>query len=262
MEARVQERLHELSLARGRLFARLFTAAGPSATCWLESNVLFHTMLFFTTLMVVVAVFAQIRGITLFTFHPLFMGIGSLCFFGQGLVAYQNSSLLELFGPIMQTHNKRIKVRVIHQSLQLMGSGFIGMGLLFILANKAYEKKSILPHTLHSLFGTLVIFLIAVQGVSGLQKMNQLESKSATKIRRWHGDSGLLLWDLLCATLLLGMLEFLNLTLTNVFVELCVVGCWFLVHAQLRRKGDSSGEDREDRAETVEPVEMPPDASL
>ena len=248
MEGKVQEKLLELSNARSKVVTRVLAGAGPYAA-WLESNALLHTTLFFTTLMIVVAIFSQLRALSLFAFHPIFMTIGTLCFFAQGIVAYKNNSLLDIFGPIMQ-HNRRIKVRVIHQSLQMMGSACIGMGLLFIFANKGMQKKSILPQTLHSLFGTVAIILIVVQGVSGMQKMSQIESKSGVKIRRWHGDSGLLLWDFLCVTMMLGMLEFLNFTLTNLLVEICVVGAWLLVHAQMRRKGDQA--DGESNTELVE----------
>lgn len=38
--------------------------------------------------------------------------------------------------------------------------------------------------------------------------MEQLD-RTNTKVRRWHGESGLLLWDLLCFTIILGLLDFL-----------------------------------------------------
>ena len=251
MEGRLQERLADVTATRARVLGRLLQVLGPASSTVLESTALFHTLVFFTTLMIVIAIFAQTRRISLFSFHPVLMTLGVLSFFAQGIVAYKNKSLLEIFGPIMQ-HNKRIKVRVIHQSLQLLGTGFVGMGLLFIFANKAMEKKTIFPHTLHSLFGTLAILLIAIQGASGMQKMAQIESKpTAVKIRRWHGDSGLLLWDLLCITMLLGMLEFLHFNLTNLLIELCVVGCWLMVHAQMRRKGDEAEGDVQASVELV-----------
>ena len=239
MENKFQERLLEWSTIRGRLLNRVL---GQSAG-WLEgSSTLFHTGLVFTTVMVVVSIFMQLRSLQLFAFHPIFMTIGTFCCFAQGIVAYRNKALLEVFGPIMQ-HSKRVKVRVIHQSLQLMGVGFLGMGLLSIFANKAMQKKSILPQTLHSVCGTVAVVLVVIQGVSGSQKMVQIESKiSGVRIRKWHGESGLLLWDLLCVTILLGLVEFLNLTFTNICVEICVAATWVMVHAQMRRKDDSERE--------------------
>ena len=238
-EAGLQEQLHNISQQRSKYLTR-FLALFNSA--WLESNVLFHALLFFTSLMVIVAIFAQLRSLKLFAFHPVFMTIGALVFLAEGITTYRNPTLLEVFSPIMQ-HGKKVKVRVIHQSLQIIGSFFIGMGLLFMFANKGFEKKTILPHTLHSLVGTVAILFLIVQAVAGSQKMAQLESKVVVKIRRWHGDSGLLLWDLLCLTMLLGLFEFFNFTLTNLFVELCVFATWIVVHVQMRKKGDHLGEE-------------------
>lgn len=246
VEKTVQEKLHDVSSLRTKLLSRLD---------WLprlESNVIFHSSLLITTLMIIIAIFAQLRSLKLFAFHPICMTIGTVIFFAEGIVTYKNKMLLEIFSPIMQ-HNKRIKIRVIHQTLQMTGAAFIGMGLLFMLANKGIARKSILPHTFHSFFGTLALILIVIQGISGSQKMAQFESLNK-KTLRWHGDSGLLLWDLLCMTMLLGAFEFLNFTLTNVITELCLVATWLVVHAQMRRKGDYS-EEREGEEVLVEVAE-------
>ncbi len=64
--------------------------------------------------------------------------------------------------------------------------------------------------------------------------MSQFE-RSNTKIRRWHGDLGLLVWDLLCVTVLLGFVEFFNITFTHVLVEGVILGLWLAVHVQVRR---------------------------
>lgn len=233
MENKFQGLLHEWSTMRGRLLHRVWGLIGLREGSS-PLGALFHTGLVFTTVMVVVSIFMQLRSLQLFAFHPIFMTIGTLGFIAQGVVAYRNKALLEAFGPIMQ-HSKRVKVRVIHQSLQLIGAGFLGMGLLSIFCNKVIQKKSILPQTPHSICGTIAVVLVVVQGVSGSQKMSQIESKiSGVRVRKWHGESGLLLWDLLCLTILLGLVEFFNLTFTNIFVEICVAATWVMVHAQMR----------------------------
>lgn len=237
-EGKLAERLRAITEARSRFLTRTIP------TGFFENTALFHALLFTTTTFIIVAMFVQLRALQLFAFHPICMSIGTIIFFAEGIVAYRNRSLTETFSPIMQ-HNKKIKTRVIHQTMQMIGAAFLVMGLLFMLANKIMEKKTIVPHTLHSIVGSAVLLLIVVQGVSGMQKMNQLESKVVVKIRRWHGDSGLLLWDLLCVTILLGMIEFFNVSFTNLLVELCVVGVWVSVHAQMRRKGDFSNEERD-----------------
>lgn len=254
MEGKFAEKLRSISEVRSRLLTRTIPAG------YFENTALFHALLFTTTLLLIVAMFVQLRALKLFAFHPICMSIGTLIFFGEGLVAYRNRSMVETFSPIMQ-HNKKIKVRVIHQTMQMIGAAFLGMGLLFMFANKALEKKTIVPHTLHSIVGSVVLVLIVLQAVSGAQKMNQLESKVVVKIRRWHGDSGLLLWDLLCITILLGMLEFFYMSFTNLLVELCVVGVWMSVHAQMRRKGDFSSEERGEGSDLIlrsEPSEQEP----
>ena len=65
--------------------------------------------------------------------------------------------------------------------------------------------------------------------------MAQME-RSHVKIRRWHGDVGLLVWDLLCVTVLLGFFEFFNMTFVHVLVEGVIVLFWVAVHVQMKRK--------------------------
>jgi hypothetical protein len=79
------------------------------------------------------------------------------------------------------------------------------------------------------------VLLIIVQIVTGSQKMAQME-RSNTKIRRWHGDLGLLVWDLLCLTMLAGMAEIFAISYTHLLVELILLVLWLATHVQMRRK--------------------------
>merc|ERR1712146_101901 len=96
------------------------------------------------------------------------------------------------------------------------------------------HKKSLLPRTVHALVGWIALCLLILQGFVGSQKMLHVDNKSVfNKTFRWHGDSGLLVWDLLCLSI----------------VEIAVIGCWWLVHVQLKRKGtdgDSQSGDGEE----------------
>jgi hypothetical protein len=162
------------------------------------------------------------------------MIIGTFIFIAEGVVAYHNRSLVDALAPIM-ARSRQTKVRTLHQNIQTIGASFLGLGLLFIVAWKAEEKKTIFPHTVHSILGSVVFLLVLVQVVSGSQKVAHFE-RSNTKIRRWHADLGLLVWDLLCVTVLAGFFEFFSINVFHGIVALVVCSLWLAVHIQLRRK--------------------------
>lgn len=98
------------------------------------------------------------------------------------------------------------------------------------------------PQTPHAIFGWIALTGVVCQAVIGSQKLQTIDLKVSTKPYKWHGDSGLLLWDTLCVTILLGMLEFYHFNISNVFVELCVLMVWWIVHLQMmvRKRAQSS----------------------
>ncbi len=112
------------------------------------------------------------------------------------------------------------------------GALFVALGMLFIVAHKLEYDKSLLSTSIHSILGSVVLLLIAAQVVSGKDKVAQLEG-SNRRVRRWHGDAGLLLWDLICLTIILGLLSFLNVSFSACVVVLSVLGVWLAVHAQM-----------------------------
>lgn len=112
------------------------------------------------------------------------------------------------------------------------GSIFIALGILFIVANKLEHHKSIVPMSAHSILGSFVLMILAAQAVSGQEKIAQLENGNK-RVRRWHGDAGLLLWDLLCLTMIFGLISFLSVSFATGMVLLGVVGVWLAVHAQM-----------------------------
>lgn len=189
------------------------------------------------TLFVIISVFAQIRKLTLFSLHPVCMSIGTLMFLAEGIVTYRNKKLGELLSPIM-SHSSRIKYRSLHTAMQTIGSSFLVLGLLFIFSHKAKSKKSIVPQTIHSYLGSLCVVIILIQVFSGYEKVEMLE-KNNTKSRRWHGDLGLLLWDVLILSCLSGMVSFLPFfNLFNMISELLVIVVWMMVHSQVKRRVD------------------------
>jgi hypothetical protein len=224
---------------------------------FLETNIFFHPYLLFTYLMIMVAVFSQERALDLFSFHPVLMSAGVLVFMAEAIIVHKNHLLAEVLGPIMQ-HTRKQKVRAIHQNLNLIGSSFLGLGFLFMLANKFMHKKSLFPQTLHALIGWLTLCLTVLQGFIGAQKMQYAENKNMfNKTFRWHGDSGLLVWDLLCLSIVLGMLEYFGISFFHLLVEVLVIGCWWIVHLQLKRKGTDDDSQAGDGEEETEPMLTP-----
>jgi hypothetical protein len=177
------------------------------------------------------------------------MSIGTFGFIAEGIVAHSNHTMVDILGPIMQ-HNRKVKIRVIHQNLHLIGSSFLGMGLLFMFANKFMENKSMIPSTPHALLGWTALLIIIAQAFVGAKKLHVIDIKSTSRPYRWHGDMGLLLWDVLCVTAVLGMLEFFELTLMHFCCELCVFVVWWIVHLQLKTKESGSSTDALDGQET------------
>lgn len=200
-----------------------------------EHVIVFHGILIAGTIGTIICIYAQIKSLTLFSMHPLCMTIGTLIFIAEGVAAYRNRILVETFSPIM-AHSLRAKNRSIHQMLHIIGGTFLGFGMLFIVANKIEYKKTILPHTLHALAGTVALGLVIAQIVVGHQKIDILERQN-TKTRRWHGDLGLLTWDALCIALVLGLAEFLRWQGWHLLPLLFVALAWAAVHIQMRRKG-------------------------
>jgi hypothetical protein len=214
-----------------------------------EKNVFFHSFLIFLIVAVVFSVFHQLRKLNFFAFHPVLMSIGTFGFIAEGVVAHANHTMVDILGPIMQ-HNRKVKIRVIHQNLHMIGSSFMGLGLLFMFANKFVEKKSMIPSTPHALLGWAVLLGIMGQAFVGTKKLQVIDIKGASRPYRWHGDAGLLVWDGLCITALLGMLEFFEFTLMHLCLELCVFVAWWIVHLQLKTKGSENTTEVLDSQET------------
>jgi amino acid transporter len=110
--------------------------------------------------------------------------------------------------------------------------------MIFVFSHKAKWHKPITPASVHSWIGVFCGLLILIQVFSGFEKIENLEQLN-NKSRRWHGDLGLLLWDMLIAAILTGMLQFLTLaSLLSIVSMLAVVVVWVMVHSQLKRRLD------------------------
>ena len=77
--------------------------------------------------------------------------------------------------------------------------------------------------------------LIIRQTRTGLQKAEALD-RTNVKTRRWHGDLGLLTWDLLCLAIILGLFFFLRTSPAHLVLLALISLIWLAVHVQMRRK--------------------------
>jgi hypothetical protein len=111
MESRVAENLRAYSTYRNRQLEKIIVGLPPAA----EYSSTFHSVTLITSVICIVAIYAQVRALTLFSLHPTCMIIGCFMFLSEGIVAYHNRSLLDTLSPIMQ-HNKKTKVSPIVHS--------------------------------------------------------------------------------------------------------------------------------------------------
>jgi uncharacterized membrane protein len=228
MEARLTEKVKQYGALRAAGIDFLYKYV-PKAG--FENNAVFHSLLVVCTVVVIISIFATTRRLTLFSLHPVCMTIGVVIFLAEGIASYRNNALLDFLSPIMQ-HNKKMKVRAIHQTMQTTGGVFLALGLLFIAAHKLELGKSLIPMSVHSITAVTALSMVIVQIVSGQDKMANLEHNNR-RVHRWHGDTGLLAWDLLCLTICLGLLSFLPLSIGTPVVLLSVLSVWLTVHSQL-----------------------------
>lgn len=234
--------LRAVTTYRVKIFDKLAASLPIVIQQFLDNGLFFHVSLIVTCMYIIILIFCSTKTITLFSLHPVCMTIGTIIFLGEGIVSYRNRFLLESFSPIMQ-HSQRMKKRAIHQSMQMTGGLFIILGLLFIAANKIEFHHSLVPSTLHSIIGSIAIVLVLLQAMIGREKIDQLQ-RNNVKIRRWHSDSGLLTWDLLCLTIILGLIQFLSQYILSLsFAILFVIVSWMTVHYQMKKK--PSGSDTE-----------------
>lgn len=67
----------------------------------IDHVLLFHGILIASTIAALIAIYTQIKALTLFSMHPLCMTIGTLIFVAEGIAAFRNRVLVETFSPIM-----------------------------------------------------------------------------------------------------------------------------------------------------------------
>ena len=106
MEVLLIDGLRRYGLYRSFLMDKFFRIIPISS---LQNNTTFHWLVGVSLFLTLISIFSTVKSISLFSLHPLFMGIGCMGFIAEGVVAYRNNGLLEIISPIMQ-HNKKHKV--------------------------------------------------------------------------------------------------------------------------------------------------------
>lgn len=124
----------------------------------------------------------------------------------------------------------------------MLGSIFILIGFLFVLSEKYESNESLYPTTIHGVFGYIAFVLISLQISSGLEKLEIFRERNV-KIKRWHADVGLFLWDLLCFTSLLGLGRLFGFSSHTILTFILVSLLWLSLHVQMKKKLPDFEED-------------------
>ena len=181
----------------------------------IQNRNVIHVVLVVTTLLNMIYVFAAARGISLFSLHPICIILGLFLFLAEGILVARNRVILELLSPIMQADKRGKKARILHWLFQTLGSAFLTIGLLFILIHKIELGKTVIPHTIHSISGSIALLLILIQASVGSKKLENIDENNVRTFN-WHGELGLITLDLLIFTAILGSLSFLSAPLVPV----------------------------------------------
>merc|ERR1712046_451276 len=63
------------------------------------------------------------------------------------------------------------------------------LGILSIVFNKVLNGKTVVPSSVHSMLGSVVLVGVLLQVASGLHKYSRL-SDGAQPVHAWHGNTG------------------------------------------------------------------------
>ncbi len=122
----------------------------------------------------------------------------------------------------------KAKKRRIHVTFQTLGGCFTFLGLTFVVANKIMNGNTVIPHTVHSVLGTLVIVGVLIQVIVG--RMGTTHSLPSAKQQRygWHRKLGLLTYDVGMLSMVTGLLWW-SVTKSSVVLAFLLVAIWISV---------------------------------
>ncbi|CAM9314487.1 unnamed protein product [Pylaiella littoralis] len=217
--------------------ARARVVEASKSPWWVKPRFLTHIIGPLVAIVVIVSTFAKTERLDLFGLHATCMSLAFMVLMPEGVVAYRNHLLLDSLSPIM-SNGIKAKKRTIHLTLQVLASIFAALGLCFIVANKMYQGKSVLPHTLHGVLGTITLLAMVMQVVVGRLKhvsftSGVVDARNKGKKYRWHGKMGLLLYDLATTSFVLGLWTFFRLSVVAFFVPVLAAYAWLNVNLQM-----------------------------
>ncbi len=161
---------------------------------------------------------------SLFTLHPLLMLLAFLLLFSEGVAHYHLAS-----GTLQ-------RARLAHRAIFVSAAALAATAAVVILANKSRINHAWTPHTAHAVCGVTTLSLVLLQGLVGRYKLHKLlASDGLTKVMRWHGKMGLVVYVCGLVTIHLGFAEITDgFSLQVVDASLVCVGV-LVVHTVLRR---------------------------
>lgn len=85
MEARISDRLRSISTFRQKyIVEQLHLLLSTHYLQFLSNGVTAHIVLVSSTISIITSIYAHIRTVTLFSFHPVFMTFGAILMIGEG----------------------------------------------------------------------------------------------------------------------------------------------------------------------------------
>ncbi len=130
----------------------------------------------------------------------------------------------------------KAKKQMIHVTFQTLGGCFILLGMAFVVANKIKKGKSVIPHSVHSVLGTLTLVGVLIQVIVGRMKTTH-SLPSAKRKYSWHGKLGLLTYDVGMLSMIIGLLWW-TVTITSIVLAFLLVGIWISVSVRFRSTSD------------------------
>jgi len=162
--------------------------------------------------------FSEFGRTELFTYHPVLMITAFLFLMTQGIVAYKTDYGIKFL-------EDRAAKRNFHRGVQIAALLLALSGSAVIVTTKMIEKESLVPKSLHSLFGASTLLLVVMQAIFGWLKYIKL-TNDGIRVWKFHISFGVPLYILGIVTLNLGAAEAFSgfaLTICYVFSALLAV---------------------------------------
>ncbi len=153
----------------------------------------------------------------------------------------------------------KANMRMIHVTFQTLGVCFILLGMAFVVTNKILKGKTVIPHTVHSILGTLALVGVVTQMVVGRLKIGH-SLPSAKRKYIWHGKLGLLTYDIGMLSMITGLLWW-TVTPMSIVLVFLLVGIWIAVSMKFASTTDLPDVVHVPGIQEIELMESAPNSS-